>query len=126
MIFIVVDPLYHWIAGKSVSYGTVDLGHLAIDLFVGALMIAIALRANRIYPLFAAAWQLLAIMSHIGRMGSSSAAALAYSIMMYVPSYLILITLAIGLTAHIRRTARYGPTRSWWNDCPPWQLARAT
>jgi len=123
MIFGIFDPIYHWVSGRGVIYGAVDVGHLTLDCIVGGLFLAIAMRANRIYPLWLAGFQMIAVLSHVGRDLSTSSAPLAYSILTFLPSYLIITTLCIGLASHILRTARFGPYQAWWNDCPPWKAA---
>lgn len=50
------DPVYHLLAGHGAIYGSVDLGHLTFDLMMAAGFIAVALWANRIYPLWLAAF----------------------------------------------------------------------
>jgi hypothetical protein len=121
LLIFLTDPLDHWLNVQGIDYNVVALRDFVIDCVVAGLLTAIALRANRIYTLWMAAWQLLAVLSHLGRFESSSSAALAYAILMYTPSYLLLITLGLGLAAHMRRVKKQGDYRSWWNDCPPWR-----
>lgn len=125
LVFVVVDPIYHWFVGRHANYGVVEVGHLVQDCIVGGFLVAIAMRANRFYTLWMAAFQLLAVLSHAGRSFSHSAAPLAYSILTYLPSYLLLVTLGIGILQHARHVRRWGQYRSWWNDCPPWMSANA-
>jgi len=121
LVFLAQDPIDAWLGTHGFDYVSVALRDLVMDCVVAGVLLAIALRANRIFTLWMAAWQMMAVLSHVGRFGSSSSAGLAYSILMYVPSYLLLITLALGLVAHERRVKRHGEYRSWWNDCPPWK-----
>lgn len=125
-VMLIMDPIYHWVIGRDALYSTVELGHLAQDCVVAGLLLAIAMRANRSYTLWLAAFQLLAVLSHVSRSLSPSSAPLAYSVLAYLPSYLLTFTLGIGLLIHVRRRLRCGPYRSWWNDCPPWRLAGNT
>lgn len=119
--------IYHAFAGRYVHLDIFDLTHFAFDaaLCVGA--IAAALYANRIYPLWFAGFQIIAVQSHLARATTDNIAPLAVGIMQIGPSYLQIITLAIGLWAHIRRERSYGPYRSWrvpsWRQGPPGQTA---
>jgi hypothetical protein len=122
LVFLLQDPL-DWLMAQPPNYSVVLIRDAALDCVVGGTLLAIAMRANRIYTLFLAAWQLLAIFAHLGRLGTTSSAALAYAIVMYIPGYLLLFTFGCGLLAHVRRVRRWGPYRSWWNNCPPWKPA---
>lgn len=121
VLFVGQDVLDHW--SPAMDYLLVAPRDLLLDCLIACLLLAIALRANRIYPLWMAAWQLVAVLSHAARFESRSSAALAYAILLYLPSYLLLLTFGLGLAAHIRRVRLWGQYRSWWNDCPPWKRA---
>jgi hypothetical protein len=121
LVFAAQDATDRWFQGMT--YLAVAPRDVMMDCLVAGLLLAIALRANRMYPLWMAAWQLIAVLSHVARFESRSSVALAYAILMYLPSYLLLGTLGIGLAAHIRRVKRIGEYRSWWKECPPWKLA---
>lgn len=113
------DPLYHLLMERGAIYGTVDLGHLVIDVGVAAVFVAVALRANRVYPLWLAAFQLVSVLSHFAREVTDSFPKLAYGLMSYVPFYIILLIMAGGLTYHVRRRRRLGPYRSWRRSSSP-------
>ena len=108
-----VDPLYHLLVGRSTIYGSVDTGHLLIDLGLAATFLGVALWANRIYPLWLAAFQLVSVISHFAREVTDSFPKLAYGIMSYGPYYIILMILAAGIWRHRTRVRRYGRYRSW-------------
>ena len=107
------DRIYHALAGRGTIYGSVDIGHLVIDLLVAAIFITVALRANRVYPIWLSAFQLVSVVSHFAREASGKIAEIAYFLMNYAPYYCILAILAVGIWRHARRTKRYGPYRSW-------------
>ena len=108
-----IDYPYHWIFGAGAHYARIDIGHAFIDLSTAFILVGIALRANRMYPLWLAAFQSIALASHLVRELSTNMLPLAYSAMSMAPSYLQLIVLAAGIASHVRRTRRYGPYRSW-------------
>lgn len=108
-----VDAAYHIIAGRGAFYHSVDIGHLAIDGFAAVSLLAIALYANRIYPLWMAAFQLISVLAHFARETSAAVAGLAYAYLGYGPFYLELFVLMVGIALHARRIRRRGIYRSW-------------
>jgi hypothetical protein len=114
-MLLVYIPL-HYILGLVRHYSTIDIGALFIDITTAALFVAIALRANRMYPLWLAALQLISLASHLIRGIDRLMLPLAYSVMNIAPSYLELIIIAGGIVCHARREKRYGPYRSWRNS----------
>lgn len=109
----VLHRLYHLVFGPGAYFSTIDIGHGLLDVFETVLFLAIALRANRIYPLWLAGFELISLASHAVRELSANMLPLVYSIMYIAPSYFLIIVLAIGIAAHARRVRRYGPYRSW-------------
>lgn len=111
------DLLNHALA-SSPNFNTVETGHLVLDSIGFALLLTVALYANRIYPLWMAVTQGMVVLTHFAEEAARSAP-LAYSILSLAPSYLLLALLVGGLAAHIRRSARYGRYRSWrWRALP--------
>ncbi|AMU91859.1 hypothetical protein [Sphingopyxis macrogoltabida] len=117
------DRLYHILVGRNTIYGSVDIGHLIIDLLVAAIFTGVALRANRIYPLWLSAFQLVSVASHFARKASGKMSVIAYVLLNYAPYYCILLILTGGIWAHATRTKRYGAYRPWRNSSNP---SRAT
>jgi hypothetical protein len=111
--FRAADWLYHGIFQQALDLADIDLAHALIDIVAGVAAFAIALFANRIYTLWFAAVQLLAVFAHLAREMAVAILPKVYAIMFMAPSYLQIILLALGIWAHHRRVARYGPYRSW-------------
>ncbi len=107
------DRLYHLVFGKAINLGTVDLYHAGADLVVAAALIALALRANRMYPLCLAGLQVIAFSAHLTREMIPGMTPIAYATLFILPSYVQLPTLALGLRAHRQRLRRFGPYRDW-------------
>lgn len=114
-LFIVTfgDPVYHLLVERGPVYGSVDIGHLLMDIGVAATFIGVALRANRVYPLWLAAFQLVSVLSHFAREVTETFPKLAYGLMTYGPYYLTILIAAGGLWRHARRMGRHGRYRSW-------------
>lgn len=107
------DAVYHFAVGRGSFYESVDIGHLVIDSFAAAALLLIALNANRIYPLWIAAFQLISVLAHFAREMSATVAGLAYAYLAYVPFHLEVATLLLGIALHAKRVRRMGTYRSW-------------
>lgn len=109
----VIDRCYHQVTGAGYFAFGVNLGHLAIDLLAMAAFGAIALWANRVYPLWLAGLQLLALLSHPIRALVAGADHGAYAVLMIAPSYGQTMVFAIGLARHLQRRASLGRYQPW-------------
>jgi len=110
--WILTDATYHLLFGPS-GFDAVDPVHLWID---GAELVAIvwlALRANRLWPLWAAAAQLICFSGHIAAFIEPAGWTRAYWAMTQIPPYIQVIALVSGAAAHTRRMRRIGRYRSW-------------
>lgn len=118
---LVVDQIYHLAVGGSIQWRQANLGHLAIDLAVLAAIFAVALHANRIYPLWIGASQIIAVLAHLYRLSLTEINRFAYDMMSVMPSYIQLTALTLGLSFHMSRRRRLGSYRSWrgsWSPTP--------
>ena len=110
--WILADFTYHVLFGPS-GFDTVDPVHLVLD---GAELVAImwlALSANRVWPLWAAAAQLICVSGHLAVFIEPDGVRRAYWAMTQLPQYIQLIALVCGAAAHARRQQRIGRYRSW-------------
>lgn len=97
-----VDPVYHWAAGES-TYISIDLWHFLLDLAVLVAAVWLALGADRIWPLFFAAFQLVTTLGHLFRLVRVEMPEIVYAILIRAPSYLMIATLLVGTALHHRR-----------------------
>ena len=111
--FRVADWTYHGVFQTSLQLSEIDLAHFVIDAIACAAAFAVALYANRIYPLWFAAVQLLVVFAHFARELAVDVLPVVYAIMFMAPSYLQTAILALGIWLHWRRVRRHGPYRSW-------------
>ena len=109
---IVVDTAYHLLFGPS-GFDRVDPWHLFLDITMLGFLLWLALRANRIWPLFVAAAQLLSVTGHIAVLVQPDGMRRAYWAMTQLPQYIQLTALLAGAWAHARREKLLGPYRSW-------------
>jgi len=115
----ITDRIFHFIAsgGESVwafsSYTQVVVGHLMIDSAAAAVLVAIGLRANRMYPLWLAGIQGIAVLSHFSRELSPVISSIVYAIFERAPFYAQMAILIGALIAHRKRVRIYGTYRDW-------------
>src|SRR5688500_566272 len=95
------------------SFAEVDPAHLVLDGAELAAITWLALRANRVWPLWAAAAQLITVSGHIAVMVEPVSVRRAYWAVRELPGYVQLLALACGAAFHARRVRRIGCYRSW-------------
>lgn len=110
-----VMPIYiAWGLGfESFEIGPFAFAVVALDLAAAGLFTAVALHANRNYPLWIAGVQLVAVGAHLVRSLVDSVSPLAFAILVIGPSYFQVLLLLIGFLRHVMRQRRYGAYREW-------------
>jgi uncharacterized membrane protein len=111
-LWITADVFYHLVFGPS-GFDQVDPVHVVLDGGELVVIVWLALRANRMWPLWAAAAQLLCVSGHVAVLVSPQGMQRAYWALTQLPQYIQLIALVLGAVAHARRFERIGPYRSW-------------
>ncbi len=81
-------------------------GVAAVDAAFLLFLLWLVVRTDRVWVLPAAAFQLLAVVTHVGIIADKGVRALAYLTALTLWSYLVLITLAAGTYWRWRLTAR--------------------
>ncbi len=112
------DAAYHAISDLPMQLDSIDPFHAAIDGLAAVIFVLIALYANRFYPLVIAAFQLLSAMSHLARELAEAITPIAYAVMIFAPSWGILIAMIVGFSQHIKRQRKFGIYRSWRGNPP--------
>ncbi|OAO01792.1 hypothetical protein A8B75_13620 [Sphingomonadales bacterium EhC05] len=95
------------------EYMVMDPGHAIIDSAAWVGFFAVALRANRFWPLWVVSLQTIAVVGHIAKLLDVSIAPLAYAIMQAASSYPLLIALMIGTYCHQKRLKANGIDPPW-------------
>jgi hypothetical protein len=117
VIFLVsmVLPVYPmgWLSKGSGSVQAYMQAWFVIDVIATGLFIAIALNANRNYPLWVAGFQVVALVAHAVEAMVDAVSPLASAVLMVGPSYGILLVLIGGFVRHLIRLRRFGPYRDW-------------
>ena len=104
--------------GNHAAFGdpawfAVNPGHVVIDTWAFVALMWVALRANRGWPLWASAAQVIVIMAHIAKLWDPAMVRKAYWAMTQMPLILQLVVLALGTLAHVARSRRIGWYHSW-------------
>jgi hypothetical protein len=75
----------------------IQWGALGADIFFLAVLLAIALRTERYWPLAAAAFQLLAVVTHVARMVDHGLNGWTYATAGIIWTQLVLLALGVGV-----------------------------
>jgi hypothetical protein len=84
-----------------------------VDLGTLAAFLVLALRAERFWPLWISALQLLGTSGHLVKLMDPGVVPRAYAFAAIFWSYPMLLLLALGTYRHQRRLKRFGTDRSW-------------
>ena len=113
LVIVVVDRFHQQTVGSSLVYRGVDLGTMLVDIAQFCALLAVALHANRIYPLWLGAAQIIAVIAHFYRMSFPDIERFAYEEMQAMPSYIQMAAMSLGLGFHVARQKRLGRYPSW-------------
>ncbi|MGF7153345.1 hypothetical protein [Novosphingobium gossypii] len=115
----VVDKLHHLALGGSFIWRHTNIGHLFIDAVAMACMFVVALQANRVYPLWIAGAQIIAMFGHFYRLALEEINRFAYDVMAITPSYIQFVAIVLGVVCHMSRRRKLGNYASWRRFWPP-------
>ena len=101
----------HWIGRWGFS--DFSSSRFLRDLSEFGLLFLLALRANRVWPIFSAATQLVAVGGSIAVWGSKEGMQISYWAVTQLPLFGQLAALTTGTYLHMRRLAVIGPYRDW-------------
>ena len=90
------DLLYHSMLPGGLHWNNVDLGHAALDSAGLAAFMAVALTADRIWPIWVCSAQLLSVSVHTLKLMHRDIWPLVYQIQQTAPFYVILLLLVYG------------------------------
>jgi len=101
------------ISSGSARFISVELGVVVVDLVMLAALLALALRAERFWPLWVTALHIIGTAGHAVKAVDPAVMRLGYAFAMAFWSYPMLLILAGATWCHRRRLARFGTDRSW-------------
>lgn len=91
----------------------IEFGLLLIDAGLLVVLLAVALWANRFWPIWIASFQLFALLVHIARAYQQDVLPIVYYAVLSFMAYPMLAMLAIGTTCHFQRVRRHGVDPDW-------------
>lgn len=112
---LMVVPVYvlWWAFPDRSERDPYDLVYLVLDMVAAVLFVAIALKANRNYPLWVAGFQLVAVGAHMVKLMGLDVTPLALTVLVAGPAYCQLLLMVAGFIRHARRERRFGLYREW-------------
>ena len=112
------------------EYISLEIGILIIDLVCMAAFVAVALRADRYWPLWLATLQIAGTAVHLIKFLHPETTRIAYAFLLAIWSYPMIVLICVGTWRHQRRLVRFGFDRSWSNSlggatARPWSDRRS-
>lgn len=101
------------LSAPAARWGAVEIGAFAVDVAMLFALFALALFAERWWPLWVTALQLVGAAGHAVKLVDPEVIREAYAFVMAFWSYPMLSLLVSGTWNHQRRLARYGVDKSW-------------
>lgn len=113
-----VSTVTTW-APSQLRYKSVDAGIFITDFIMMLALVALALRAERFWTLWVAAFQVMQFASHIPEILVPELLPVTYKVVISIWSYPMLFLLAAGTYRHRQRVRTYGSDRSWSDFSSP-------
>ena len=95
------------------GYDDTEFGLLLIDVALLAVLVAVALWANRFWPIWIAAFQLFALLVHVTMLYEQDILPLVYFVVISRIAYPMLLMLLVGTMLHFQRLKRHGADPDW-------------
>jgi len=112
---IVVGSLLTFAALSSAAtiYRSVEVGVFLVDVAALLAFLALALRAERLWPLCVTALQVIGIAGHAVKLVDPQIFPWAYAFALRFWGYPMIFLLVLGTWNHQRRLAKFGVDKSW-------------
>jgi hypothetical protein len=104
------------VSGPGGRFGAVEVGVLMVDLAASVAFVILALRAERYWPLWVAALQVIGTTGHAAKLMDPSVIRSAYAFVLAFWTYPMLLLVVVGTWQHQKRLTRFGVDRSWSNS----------
>jgi|GEM_PF-164535 len=120
-IYVIAVLLTH-VAASAVArpFSSMEVGILIVDATMLIALLALALTAARLWPIWATALHVIATGGHAVKLVDSTVIPWAYAFVLAFWSYPMLLLLVLGTWNHQRRVARFGADRSWSSSSDRW------
>jgi hypothetical protein len=116
---------YAALSSTATIYRSLEVGVFLVDVATLLGFVALALRADRLWPLCITALQLVGTAGHAVKLVDPQVIPYAYAFALRFWGYPMVIILLVGTWNHQKRLARNGVDRSWstfsgrWDRPPP-------
>jgi hypothetical protein len=101
------------LSGPSGRFVSVEIGVFAVDIAMLFALFALALFAERLWPLWVTGLQMVGAAGHAVKLVDPEVIPLAYAFVMAFWSYPMLFLLVFGTWKHQQRLTRFGVDKSW-------------
>jgi hypothetical protein len=105
-ILLAIIGTHFALSGMGERYHAAELRVLAVDALLAVALIALALRSDRFWPIWAASFHLLAVYTHLSILLAERIAPLPYGIIAGTWAFPTQGALLIGAWGHYRRSRR--------------------
>lgn len=117
VMFLIAAPLSSAVYSSRLWHG-MQIGIFTVDVVMLGLLVMIALRANRYWPIGMAAMQVLQVVGQLLKLVDRDMPILIYWIGAAVWAYPMLTLLLLGTLRHHNREKRLGPEQPWSSSSP--------
>ena len=100
-------------SGFPARFRSVEGGILIVDLICVVAFLALALRADRFWPLWVAALQIMGTAVHAAKFVDPAIVGRTYAFMLAIWSYPMILLMITGTWRHQQRLVRFGIDKSW-------------
>ena len=104
---------YVAVSAPPIRFRGVEVGVFIVDVCVFTSFVALALRANRFWPIWVSALIGIGLLGSLAMMLHPRVIPWAYAVVLSIWSYPILLLMVIGTRNHQRRLTRNGADPSW-------------
>jgi hypothetical protein len=98
---------------SGLKYASVEIGVFLVDVAALIAFVVLAIRAERLWPLWVSALQIIGTAGHAVKLVDTEVIRTAYAIAMAVWSYPMWFLIVLGTWQHRRRLAKFGVDKSW-------------
>lgn len=107
------------VSAPPIRFQGVEVGVFIVDVFVFLGFVALALRANRFWPIWVSALVGIGLAGHLAMLLHPQVIPWAYAVVLSIWSYPILAVMTAGTWLHRRRRIRTGADPSWTRFSAP-------
>lgn len=111
-------------SGPTNRFASVEVGIFLVDVACLIAFLALALRAERYWPLWIAGLQLIGTAGHAVKLVDPEIIRRAYWFILGFWSYPMLLLIVLGTWRHQQRLVKFGIDKSWSSFSVPWGQQR--